>query len=359
MTPTRSPWTPEEIGPAWLTQVLRDSGAVRRSRVVDCALEALTRAPSFTGSFRRLKLRYDEVEAGAPASLVVKCSTEHDDARAAMHRMGFYRREHHFYTSLAPLTDVSVPRCYFSAVADDGRSLFLLEDLSSGRKGRSADACSAAEARLVVETLAGLHARWWDHPLLFAEPLLDPDTIASPAVIAQLFAEHWAGYLAKSTGPGGETFAAARDLIGARLEADAEAMFHAGPLTLIHHDCQADNIIFDIGGDSGSLAIIDWQLAVRARGILDIAYFLMGSVTAEVRRQEETALLERYVGLLAAGGVDYPLDAAAQDYRRALSIPPARLAIAVATTPSMVAHPGAFWEVLFARQLAALADHAG
>ena len=68
--------------------------------------------------------------------------------------------------------------------------------------------------------------------------------------------------------------------------------------------------------------------------------------------------MTRYVAELAARGIgDYTLAHAFRDYRRALLIPPARLAMAVGSSPGMTAHPGAVWDVIFERQLRALTDN--
>ena len=76
------------------------------------------------------------------------------------------------------------------------------------------------------------------------------------------------------------------------------------------------------------------------------------------RRRHELDLLTRYAAELEAAGVrDYDAVQCLEDYRAALLLPPARLALAVAYFRDMTAHRGAFWDVLFQRQIRALIDN--
>jgi aminoglycoside phosphotransferase (APT) family kinase protein len=137
-----------------------------------------------------------------------------------------------------------------------------------------------------------------------------------------------------------------------------QRLFYEPPLTVIHHDFQADNLLFGRVPDSVPLVVIDWQMLVRGRGPVDLAYLLSGSMDPEDRRRHELDLLTRYAVQLEAAGVsDYDAVQCLQDYRAALLLPPVRLALAVAFTPHMTVHRGAFWDVLFQRQIRALIDN--
>ena len=347
----------DEITPRWLTETLRKSGILAGGEVVRCEAEPLDGVPSFTGSFRRLVLSYDRRPPGAPETLVAKASTVDSTVRAIVHSLGFYQREALFYRDLAAVTPVPVPICYFSGLDHDGRSLLLLEDLTGGRPGRSADCMTAADAQLATETIARVHARWWESPDLAGHPLLDNDSVMPPGDSTGIFLQHWPAFLDKLSTPITADVLRWGDTIAQQLEGTLRELFQTPPLTLIHHDYQGDNLIFDVDG-IGSLRVIDWQLPVRGRGIVDLAYLLSCSIEPGQRAHTEARLVARYVAELAAHGVgDYTLDQAFRDYQRALFIPPARLVMAVGSSPGMTAHPGAFWEVLFHRQLRALTDN--
>ena len=64
------------------------------------------------------------------------------------------------------------------------------------------------------------------------------------------------------------------------------------------------NLMFDDDSeDEDSVYAYDWQLVARAKGAMDVAYFLSGNLSTENRRCSETELLAEYHGLLVDLGV--------------------------------------------------------
>ena len=63
------------------------------------------------------------------------------------------------------------------------------------------------------------------------------------------------------------------------------------PQCLIHGDLRLDNIFFD--GDDVR-ALIDWQLSRTGAAVIDVAYFIGGSLGAETPEAEVETLLRRY-----------------------------------------------------------------
>ena len=103
--------------------------------------------------------------------------------------------------------------------------------------------------------------------------------------------------------------------------------------------------------------LIDWQLATRARGVVDVAGLLCGHLDTEERRRHEHRLLRSYhTDLMQSGIADYPFDLCWDDYRCALLIPASRIAMAVGMHPDLRKTPGAFWDVLYPRFVAAIED---
>ena len=346
---------PDELSVTWLTEALRARSGLGAGEVVSYSAETLS-AVSFTGEFRRLELRYDPPDAAAPASLIAKFSTSDPEARRFLHELGFFTRELAFYRELAASTPVRIPLCYYAALDDDGRCVILLEDLTIGRRGRSADTCSLVEAQWAIDAMAALHGQWWQDPQLQKLPWLD-EVIMSSDNAPGMFAAQWPSFLEKLTIPITDVMHRFAGLAGADIAATIQTICGEPPLTLVHNDFQADNLLFDLPDPGQPLAVIDWQMHDRGRGPLDLAYFLSGSLHSDDRRRWENDLLSRYVDRLQIAGVDYDLDRCLADYRTALLLPPTRLAIAVGSTGPMTAHPGAFWDVLFDRQLTALQDH--
>jgi hypothetical protein len=72
------------------------------------------------------------------------------------------------------------------------------------------------------------------------------------------------------------------------------------PITMTHGDFRLDNLFFSNDGD---VAVIDWQLAMRAPGQADLVYFCANNLTSRMRREHEQRLIQRYVDGVHAGGV--------------------------------------------------------
>ena len=72
------------------------------------------------------------------------------------------------------------------------------------------------------------------------------------------------------------------------------------PVTLIHGDFRLDNLFF---ADDGSVAVVDWQLAMRAPGQTDLVYFCANNLIVSDRRELEDELIERYVDGVHAAGI--------------------------------------------------------
>jgi hypothetical protein len=349
---------PDGVTAEWLTEVFAAKGILRSGSVVSCAAEPLA-AMSFTGVFRRLELSYDVDEPGLPRTLIAKFSTPDPDIRAAVHSMGFYGREAAFYRELAATTPVPVPVCYYAAVDEnDGRCVILLQDLTTARRGRSTDACSPAEIERAIDAIAPLHARWWQHPDVELRRWLDPEGIMPLEATPPEFEAQWPVFLEKLSIPITDRVRQFGVWAAVELRTVMQRLFYEPPLTVIHHDFQADNLLFGRASDSAPLVVIDWQMLVRGRGPVDLAYLLSGSMDPEDRRRHELDLVSRYAVQLEAAGVrNYDVVHCLEDYRAALLLPPVRLAIAVSLIPHMTAHRGAFWDVLFQRQIRALADN--
>jgi aminoglycoside phosphotransferase (APT) family kinase protein len=349
---------PDGLTAEWLTDVFATEGVLRSGSVVSCAAEPLA-AMSFTGAFRRLELSYDVDEPGLPRTLIAKFSTSDPELRAAIHSMGFYGREAAFYRELAATTPVPVPVCYYAAVDEnDGRCVILLQDLTTARRGRSTDACSPAEVERAIEAIVPLHARWWQNPDVEFLRWLDPEGIMPLEATQPEFEAQWPVFLEKLSIPITEQIQQFGEWAAIELRPVMQRLFYEPPLTVIHHDFQADNLLFGRVPDSVPLVVIDWQMLVRGRGPVDLAYLLSGSMDPEDRRRHELDLVTRYTVQLEAAGVsDYDAVQCLQDYRAALLLPPVRLALAVAFTPHMTVHRGAFWDVLFQRQIRALIDN--
>lgn len=143
----------DDLSPALLSEVLGVD-------VVDVEVLDHTFA---TNQRVRVGISYASPGAG-PASLFVKLAPLDPAHGEMIGARGMGEREVRFYADVAPSVDLRVPRSYWSATADDGSFVVLLEDLSvsgcafsDGSWGVSADAAAGA-----LEELARFHARFAD-----------------------------------------------------------------------------------------------------------------------------------------------------------------------------------------------------
>lgn len=322
------PGGPDEITPAWLTDVLRESGQLPRGRVSALVAETIGADRGFTGVIARLRPDYRGLGPGEapPAWLVAKLPTakrevasayrathSHD---AAISRRFYQRctREVAFYRDLAMVGDAT-PQLYYAATDPDRqRIVLLLEDLAGARAGDGLAGCTPTEARAIIEAVAPLHARMWQRrvpgwiPPLVTDPQANQDRYASwvgpfldrygdqlPAPVRRLVAQLRTGY-------------------GAVL-----AELRRSPTTVIHGDLHLDNVLFDPPDARRRAVLLDWQGVSCGPAAIDVAEVVFGSLPVDDRRAAEGDLRQRYIGLLAGHGVDdYPVERLHRDLRLAL-----------------------------------------
>ncbi len=267
----------------------RSSGTTGRARV------ALTGAPE------------------VPATVFVKLAPFDEGQREFVTSVGMGVAEARFYRDLAPEIPVRIPKVWF-ADTDGDRYAMVLEDLVAAgcRFPHPKDDDIAGRARDIVESMAALHAHFWESSRF--------DTDGDLAWLAS-----------KGTGAagGGATFVKmAVDNVGSQLPEefhrladiylarndDIVALWNSGPRTFVHGDPHMGNLFVDsVGGDR--TGFLDWAMIGRSPGLRDVAYVLCNSIPAAVRAADERMLVDRYCELLAGEGIDLDTDAAWEQYR--------------------------------------------
>ena len=300
---------------SWLTEVLRASGAIEAATVTTVEHEPIGVGIGIMGELTRVRLGYDTVEAGAPASVVVKLTSPFEANRAQGIGLGMYEAEIRFYNELAARSSVRVPRSYLAEI-DPGSSDFVivLEDLTGSIVADQLEGMSVAQAEAATEALAKLHASFW-------QKVEDIDWV--PSVVHErietfsgawpflwdAFSERFGDWLPAGAIPAGELI---RDNYWKLMCKLGES-----PWTLLHQDFRCDNLFFGTGPDDQTVTVIDWQSIGRGPGAYDLAYILGGSLTIENRREHEDRLVRRYHDLLVGHGVTgYSFDELWTDYRR-------------------------------------------
>lgn len=307
----RVPKRPEEVDQAWLQAMLDQGGhdsVVTRVRPVTMVRGA--------GTKLCVDVDYADNVGALPTRLWIKAGwEEHSDIMALG---GVYVREARFYNDFATDAGVRAPCCYGASWQADGDAAVILEDLYE--RGADLWDCrvprSVADVRAMLDTLARLHARWWEDPSLLT--MFDvPMRSEGPMAIWPRM--NGAARLNDVlSGPRGEGLPAhVRD--GDRIEKAFWRMVNgletAAGGCLLHGDPHPGNAFTDKDGGAG---LFDWQTASRGPWAFDVAYMIVTALSVEDRRAQERELLDYYLDRLAQLGVrDRPSVAQAWDeYRR-------------------------------------------
>jgi hypothetical protein len=290
---------PGEVDAPWLTAVLQQGG-------VDAVVKRFTAANVGTGQIGdsvRFELDYVRCGDDAPASLVGKFPSSGEESRATGVALGNYLREVRFYQQLAPTALIHTPRCYFTDV-DEATSEFVLimEDLAPAEQGDQLRGVTLDQARLAVIEAAKLHASHWGDEGLDELPWVS-NTKAAPASAANndTVATLWQGFKQRYGARLASHWIDAGDRLTARFASIAQQ--HDGPRCLTHNDYRPDNMMFAGPRGGHPLTVLDWQSFAYGAGPTDLAYFLAGAVTPQVRRAHEPEFLALYLTTLTQHGV--------------------------------------------------------
>jgi len=296
---------PGAIDAGWLTAVLQRAG-------VDAVVKSFTAIEVGTGQIGdsvRFRLDYARGGDDAPASLVGKFPAAGDESRKTGVALGNYLREVRFYQQLAPTALIHTPRCYFTDV-DEATSEFVLimEDLAPAEQGDQLRGVSLDQARLAVVEAAKLHASHWADDGLDELPWVSNARAAPPsAANTESVAMLWQAFRQRY-GPRLEPdWVEAGERLTTRFASIAEQ--HDGPRCLTHNDYRPDNMMFASARGGYPLTVLDWQSFAYGAGPTDLAYFLAGAVTPDLRRAHEPELLALYLRTLNEHGVSgYGMD---------------------------------------------------
>jgi aminoglycoside phosphotransferase (APT) family kinase protein len=308
----------EDIGASWMNDVLRDAGVLRRATVRTVDVRAIGQGVGFLSGRARVSIRYDQPEEGAPASVVVKLPASVKAGADFAESTRAYEREIRFYREVAPRTPIRVPRV-FATVMEPADDVFVLvmEDLKGLTVGDQVTGMSRDQVLAAVQTIAPLHARWWNADRLQALPWVPSveRQLVMLSLTPQTIRAAWPLFLENfgdSLPPGGRA-------LGERIIRHLEsilAAFVKGPRTLVHFDYRADNLFIDDHNPLAPIVVVDWQLAMWGCGAYDVARLTGGSIPAAQRsgHHEETVKCW-HRGLVAGGVTGYSHEQAWHDYR--------------------------------------------
>ena len=350
------PFHPGALTAAWLTDRLRECGAIDKAGVQSFRCVPVDPHNGMTGVLVRLSLTYDVAEPEAPATLVAKFSLPEPEIRAMVHSMGFFEREARFYSEFAADVPVAVPRCYFAGVdQEEGWSLLLLEDLAPARNGSWVRGSSLEELRVAVTAIAAMHAAWWQSPRLDTESWLTMTSLLAVGEMPEVAARCWEPFLARLSVPVTPAITEAGELVSHHLQQVVAYLLETPPLTLIHYDFHGDNLFFPVVGDQLSVVVCDWQITTRAHAAVDVGWLIGGQCEPEDRRKYEVDLVQMYHGLLVEQGVsNYGFDQCWDDYRLSMLLAVGRTSGSVGLQP--LGPRGGHWDTIVPRYCQAVSD---
>ena len=347
------PTTLEELTPEWLSGVLPGD-----ARVASVRCEPLGEGEGFVGQLARLHLAYEGEAGAAPRTVIAKLPTTVRANRATGELLGVYEREILFYRELAPEVSYRTARLYHAEMDDNPASAYgpaivrfvdrlptwlmrplmalfyliarasgrryvlMLEDLAPARLGDQVAGASAEACRPVVRAMARAQAALWQSPRLEGRYWVSALDIGL-RLGREMFRGSRAGFeerFAKALRPEDHQ---ALDWLDRHIVDLQRDLMQRAPDTLLHGDFRLDNLFFD---ERAEPLVVDWQSVARGPGVLDLAYFVSGSLPPETSDDDELALVRAYHEALVAEGVTgYALDACLRDYRSAVVLLLARI----------------------------------
>ena len=296
-----------------LTAALRKAGLLGDGRVRD--VEPENPRDTILSHIVRLKLVYDSVAPGAPASLILK-TARHD--RLDPSWVGG-RQEVAFYNQVAPRLPAGlVPRCFDADwSADTNEWHLLLEDLTATHEIATIWPLppTSEQCEIIVGSLARVHAEWWDNPGLGASVGTWRDADALQQILGT-----FAGHLARFIDQYGDRIAVERRQLYDRLLEAAPRLrqryLSHHNVTIAHGDAHVWNCLLPRDAESDDARFFDWDSWHIDVGTSDLAYMIAMHWYPDRRRRFEGNLLDRYHRELLARGVEsYDRRALADDYR--------------------------------------------
>jgi Phosphotransferase enzyme family len=287
------PDRPEAITPAWLTEALADS-------VPDVEVAGVEILAQHSGTTGRVRLGLEHAAGhDGPTSVFVKLAPFNEEQRRMVAATDMGRREARFYEGPAREAPLRIPRCWHAAHGEDrSEYVMVLEDLEAAGCSftNRLEPGAADHGRQLIESLARLHAQFWedsrfDDELSWVRPAMrGPYGAQLVGNALELFGDDFP-----------PVFTDLCQLYMDHHERVAE-LWDEGEQTLIHGDTHAGNHFVD--GDT--VGLYDWAVISRSPGIRDVAIYLGNSCPTEIRRSEEEGWIADYRSVLVEEGVDAP-----------------------------------------------------
>jgi len=217
-----------------------------------------------------------------------------------------------FYRDLQCHVNIVTPKSH-GQFGNRYRYCIFLEDLgNSARFTTITDRCDLLRAESVIDTMALLHAGFWQEPRFDSQWLwVNRQEYRRNHVFLDLLRQQSSLQAIKRY----------KELLPEEMPGLAGKIYHAyprlerewasGDRTLVHGDAHIGNMFFLPDGVCGFL---DWQVLGFEQGMRDVTYFMINSLPTEVRQRHQYDLIQRYVQSLNEQGIVFTMDQARQQY---------------------------------------------
>lgn len=293
-----------DITPQLLTEILSTSGVLYAGAVTAVTCEMESGQKGFISNVATFQLTYSEDSHGdLPHRLFLKVTKP--DLHPEYGLVG--EHEIKFYTDILPSeSKLPVARCYYAEwEATTHRAALLLDDLSPTHFQRPLPLPPAPNhCYRIVESLARIHAHWWNHPQLgktIGTPLNPVDADASLRRLEASLPKYL-DYLGDALLPT-QRLAYERIFASSFLPRRAARLIKQNTVTLIHGDAHTNNLLLPHDAQGGQVVLIDWHRWGIDVPLYDLAFLIALHWSAERRATLEQPLLRHYHHHLLQNGV--------------------------------------------------------
>jgi len=311
-----------QVTPGWLTEKLTAVGALWKGTLATVVCDDQPYQQGWVSKLIRLEIEYSPEALGdLPPTLAMKfCQPDlHPElADRDRHEVAFYQ------AAQENMPDLPVPTCYEVAFGPaTNQSHILMQDLSATHFQRPLPIPPSNEhCRMIVASLANLHARRWNDPQL-GRGLGERLTMDRAAMMTERLWDTFPAFCDYF----GDALLPSQRLVYERIMASnflddlSRRLCDLRDVTLVHGDAHTGNLMLPHDTEKGRVMLIDWHMWDINVAAIDLAFLMALHWPLSRRALLERPLLNHYYQELLAHGVEgLTWDDLWRDYRESVII---------------------------------------
>lgn len=179
-----------------------------------------------------------------------------------------------FYKELSKRIPFVTPECFFTdSIPLLYRGIVIMEKLNPDFRVIDYEGCQLDQSKTVIKNISLMHAKFWNRIIS------DPSLNWMPGCQKPLDGFWFLNYVTK------------KEKTCVILWEALYKHYANHPITVAHGDCRPGNILWY---NSGSIALLDWQMTHAGIGTWDTTYFIVMSHDVEIRKKNEGSLIKQY-----------------------------------------------------------------